>query len=462
MTKLSALDLAFFIAESEGSPKHVAGLMLCKKPAGSPANFGRKLIDELKSSDNLNEPFNLVIQFAGMKGPHRKPCPDFNIDDHVFYHPHKKKISWLDAKDMVARLHEPLMDRSRPLWEYHLIDGIEGGRFAVYTKIHHAYADGMTMARWLDRCLATSPDDMQLTPPWTLEPENSDPVEDNRFILSKTIKGLGSLTWGQVVTTGGIAKLAAQQYLERLGITHEAVTLAFDASDNTELTGSSSPGRGIATTWIAMDRIKQVCKASRSTLNHVALSCIDGALHRYLEEAGTPVDHPITIQMPVNLRSDDGDQKAGNKLGVALVKLANPTEDPFQRHSEVGHSLHKVKQHVESVRGDSMEQFTVLTALTGELIEKLHLSNRLPANGHTLVSNLPGPREPRYLKGARVEQMYPISVLVPGLRMNITLFSCAGILNIGIVATKDLQNLDQLARFISEEFDSLEDAVLSQ
>ena len=70
-----------------------------------------------------------------------------------------------------------------------------------------------------------------------------------------------------------------------------------------------------------------------------------------------------------------------------------------------------------------MEQFTVLTALTGELIEKLKLSNRLPANGHTLVSNLPGPGEPRYMKGARVEQMYPISVLVPGLRMNITLFS---------------------------------------
>ena len=461
MRKLSVLDLAFFIAESEGSPKHVAGLMLCKKPAGSPANFGRKLIDELKTYQQLTEPFNLVIQFAGLKGPHWKPCRNFDIDEHVFYHRQKKKISWLDAKGMVARLHEPMMDRSRPLWEYHLIDGIEGGRFAIYTKIHHAYADGMTMARWLDRCLSTSPDDMQLQPPWTLPETTRKPPKAPKSVLSSTIKGLNTLAWRQVVATGGIAKLTAQQYLERLGVTHDAVTKAFDASDDTALTGSSSPGRSIATTWVTMEQVKRICKASHSTLNHVALSCIDGALHRYLDEAGSPVDHPITIQMPVNLRSDGDNVAAGNKLGVALVKLANPTSDPYQRHSEVGHSLHQVKRQVENVDGDSMEQFTVLTALTGELIEKLHLSNRLPANGHTLVSNLPGPRDPRYIKGARVEQMYPISVLVPGLRMNITLFSCAGILNMGIVATRDLKNLDQLALFIREEFDLLEDAVLN-
>ena len=144
-----------------------------------------------------------------------------------------------------------------------------------------------------------------------------------------------------------------------------------------------------------------------------------------------------------------------------MVELANPTNDPYVRFTEIGHSLHRAKKHVDSVSENAMEQFTVLAALTGELIEKLNLSNRLPANGHTLVSNLPGPRGPRYLKGARVEQNYPISVLVPGLRMNITLLSCADILNFGIVATKDLENLDLLARFIKEEFKQLEEAVVS-
>lgn len=459
MKQLSLLDLAFFVAESEGSPKHVAGLMLCKKPPGSPANFGRQLIKELKNHQEPTEPFNLVIQFTGLTGPHWKICQDFNINEHVFYHGSKKTISWREAKDAVAELHEPVLERSRPHWEYHLIDNIEGARFAIYTKVHHAYADGMTMARWLDRCLSKSPDNLRLQPPWTLPQGDEKPVSDNEPILTKTIKNLNNFVWSQVVTAGGLAKLTAQQYLERLGVTHHAVTLAFNASDDTALTGSPSPGRSIATTWMAMDEVKNVCKASRSTLNHVALSCIDGALHRYLEESGNPVNHPITIQMPVNLRSNNGIEGAGNKLGVALVELANPTDDILQRHSEVGHSLHRVKQHIESVRGDSMEQFTVLTGLAGELIEKLRLSNRLPTNGHTLVSNLPGPGGSRYLKGARVEQMYPFSLLVPGLRMNITLFSCGGILNIGIVATKDLEDLDLLARFIREEFDLLSCAV---
>ena len=119
MRKLSVLDLAFFLAESQDSPKHVAGLMLCKKPAKCPANFGRTLVQELKTCTDLVEPFNLVIKFGGLTGPHWEPCENFDIDEHIFYHPNRKKISWLEAKERVARLHEPMMERSRPLWEYH-------------------------------------------------------------------------------------------------------------------------------------------------------------------------------------------------------------------------------------------------------------------------------------------------------------------------------------------------------
>jgi diacylglycerol O-acyltransferase len=145
--KLSALDLAFFLAETEGSPKHVAGLMLFRKPAGKRRDFGRRLVDELKRYDQPTEPFNLVIHFAGLTGPRWQPARDFDIDQHVFYHRPRRSSSWLQVKDFVAGLHEPVMDRSRPLWEYHLVDGIEGNRFAVYFRVHHAYADGMTGCR---------------------------------------------------------------------------------------------------------------------------------------------------------------------------------------------------------------------------------------------------------------------------------------------------------------------------
>jgi WS/DGAT/MGAT family acyltransferase len=460
MRKLSILDLAFFLAETEGSPKHVAGLMLCQKPAGARPDFCRKLVAELKTHDQPTEPFNLIIHFLGMKGPHWQPCEDFDIDEHVFYHKPKKTISWLEVKDFIARLHEPVMDRTKPLWEYHLVDGIKGSKFAVYTKVHHAYADGMTMARWLDQSLSRSPDDMSLKPAWTLSPRKQKFRKASGSPLTGALRGLTTQAWEQVQTTGGIAKLTAQQGLERLGITRKAIMLPFSAGNNTALTGSSSPGRSIATTSLAMNDVKRLCKATRSTLNHVALTCIDGALHRYLDEHGESISHPLTIQMPVNLRTDN-DSKAGNKLGVALVELAEPTGDAYQRHREIGHSLNNVRNHLESVPGDSMQQYTVLVALAGELIGKLNLTDRIPATGHTLVSNLPGPRDSLYVKGAKIEQMYPISTLVPGLRMNITLFSCAGILNFGIVATKDLRDLDSLATYIQEEFSELEEAVLN-
>jgi len=451
MRKLSALDLAFFIAESKESPKHVAGLMLFKKPPGSPANFGRKMVEDLKTHQQLTEPFNLVIQFSGLTGPRWKICDQFDVGQHVFYHAAKKTRTWKEARELAARLHEPLMDRSKPLWEYHLIDHIENARFAVYFKVHHAYADGMTMTAWLEKTLSGSADDLQLHPPWTARLVKRSRTKKSAFSLSAGIQELNKVTRDQVLTAAGMIRLGAQQLLERTGMTRGNVSLNFGTAHETPLTGSATSGRKIATTYIPMDEMRNVCKTTRSTLNHVALTCIDGALHRYLEKTGHAVDHPITIQMPVNLRNSD-DSVSGNKLGVALVELANPTDDPFRRLQEVGHSLHNVKHQVANIRGDSMQQYTVMLALAGELLEKIKLSDRLPTNGHTLVSNVPGPAHTLYLKGARLEQMYPVSVLVPGLRMNITLFSYDGILNIGIVATGDLKELDHLADLIREEF----------
>jgi len=458
LRKLSALDLAFFLAETRASPKHVAGLMLFSKPARARRDFGRLLTEELKRHDQPTEPFNLVIRFTGLTGPRWEPAGSFDIEQHVFYHRSGKNISWAEARQLVAQLHEPLLDRSRPLWEYHLIDGIEGGHFAVYFKVHHAYADGMTMTAWLPKTLSESPGDRAVRPVWTLPTGRSRRSEVGRASLTGRLRGLASKSLSQAMTLGGMAKLATQQSLERTGITHKAVALQFHTAHKTPLTGSTTPGRQIATAVLDMEEIRAVCSIARATLNHVALACIDGALHRYLATVGCPVDDALTIQMPVSLRRD-GEDRSGNKLGVALVELAQPTTDPVRRLQDVGHSLHKVRNQVDNVAGDAMQQYTVLSALSGELIDKFGLSDRIPASGHTLVSNVPGPTQTLYLKGARLEQNFPISVLVPGLRMNITLFSYDGRLNFGIVATRDLEQLDLLAEYIEDEFGRLQAAV---
>ncbi|NNK31641.1 MAG: wax ester/triacylglycerol synthase family O-acyltransferase [Xanthomonadales bacterium] len=461
MRKLSLLDLIFFLVESEDSPKHVAGLMRCKKPPKARADYCRRLFDELRTHDQLTEPFNLVINFVGLQGPHWEYCQDFSIDQHLFYHRPKRSLSWQEAKDLAAALHEPLMDRDKPLWEFHLIDGIKGGRFAIYLKLHHAYADGMTMTSWLNRSLSESPEGYDLAPVWELPPPRRSGAASGKTSLTSALGKLTGQAWRQVLTAGGIAKLSAQQYLERSGLTHEAVALLFSTAKDTPMTGSATPGRSIATSSVAMDRLNRLRKSTCSTLNHVALACIDGAMHRYLAASGIVLDHPISIQMPVNLRTD-GDGPAGNKLGITLVDLARPTDDPYRRLREIGYKLRNVKNQVAGVPGSSFEQFTILVAGMSEVIDKLQLTDRLPTNGHTVVSNVPGPVHPLYLLGSRVERMYPISTLAPGLRLNITMFSYAGVLHFGLVGTRDLENLQDLADLVVDEFEALENAVASR
>ncbi|NTV86771.1 MAG: wax ester/triacylglycerol synthase family O-acyltransferase, partial [Burkholderiaceae bacterium] len=168
MSTLSLLDLGFFIAETEASPKHVAGLLVCKRPAGAKAGFVKDLYREYLSFTDVKAPFNRVINISLKAMPHWEVAQAVDLNQHIFYH--KLTPGHNDRQalyDFVAKLHVPMLDRSRPLWELHVIDGLTEGRFALYQKVHHAYADGVTMARWTAQGLSASPDDLELTPTWS-------------------------------------------------------------------------------------------------------------------------------------------------------------------------------------------------------------------------------------------------------------------------------------------------------
>lgn len=458
MRKLSLMDLAFFIVESEDSPKHVATLMRCKKPANSAPDYAEKLIHELKAFDAVSEPFNLVINFFGFTGPQWEYARDFSIDNHVFYHNPGKTISWQEAREIASLMHEPMLDRSRPLWEFHLIDNVRGGRFALYLKLHHAYADGVTMTRWMNEGLSQEPEDPDFVPAWSISPKRSKSQRPSLPHPARLLCGMAGIAKQQARAAKGMLKLTAQQAIERAGLTRDAVALLYSTPSDTPLTGSATPGRSVATSGVPMSRVNRLCGSTCSTVNHVALACIDGAIHGYLADLGIVLDHPISIQMPVNLRSKDSNS-SGNKIGITLVDLAHPTTNPYRRLRDISFKLHNVKYQVAGIPAVSFEQFTFLAGGAGEVINKLQLTDSLPTNGHAVVSNLPGPETPRYLQGSRVERMYPISTLSPGLRLNITMFSYDGILHFGLVATRDLPELQKLADRIVTEFAVLERSV---
>lgn len=457
MSKLSLLDLAFFIAESDASPKHVGGLLLFKKPPKAGATYVKKLYQEYLEATEVKAPFNRVIHFSLTGLPRWKTQREVDLSQHIFYHKLPRGHNDRSALyAFVSGLHTPRLDRSRPLWEMHVIDGLPNGTFALYQKLHHAVADGVTMARWTAQGLADSAQEMDLRPVWTMRHGMGGASrERQRQDMIQTV-------WAQIASNGkralGIGRLAAMLLLESVKLTKNAIALPFLASANTPLTGQVTAGRQFATAAVSMARIRHVRERTRSTLNHVALTCVDAALHRYLKDQGVQLSRPITIQMPVNLRQE-GEKTAGNKIGIVQVELSAPTDDPYVRLRNIGFSLRNVRTMIDSVTPEAIESYTLITGVFGQLAEMLKLSNRLPPTGNTLVSNVPGPAHTLYLKGARMQEMHPISTLPPSNLLNITLFSYADELYFGLIATDELPHLDCLATYLAEAFTELESCV---
>jgi len=458
MSKLSLMDLAFFVAESEASPKHVAGLLIFKRPEGAKPGFAQRLYKQYLAFTDVQPPFNRTIQFSLAALPRWQDQDEVDLHQHVHFHKLKRgQNRRADLYRLVAELHAPLLDRARPLWEVHVIDGLWDGQFALYQKMHHAYADGVTMTRWTEQGLSASPDDLDLTPVWATNHGGAAETRRQKLKLQAGQALLQRLL-GAGKQVLGIGRLGAMLLLESVKLTKNAIALPYVSSHHTPLTGQVSAGRQFASTAIAMARLQRVRAITRSTLNHVALTCLDGALHRYLRDQGVTLARPIVIQMPVNLRAA-GDHAAGNKIGIILVELSAPTDDPYVRLRNIGYSLRNVRTMVDGVVPSAIESYTLMTGLIAQLAEMLQLSRQLPPMGNTLVSNVPGPKHRLYIQGARMEEMYPISTLPPSNLLNITLFSYAGELAFGLIATDELPALDALGGYIQQAFDELEQAV---
>lgn len=460
MSRLSLLDLAFFVAENEASPKHVAGLHIHQIPKGGGANFAKQLYEEFLTHTDVQPPFDRVINFVSPTiMPSWGTAESVDLEQHVFFHKLKAGANDREALyALAAQLHEPMLDRSRPLWEVHVIAGLWDKQFAVYYKMHHAVADGITMTRWGVESLRDTPDDLTVTPVWTL-----DHTHRSRSALKKRLdQQVAGTVWKQLTANSkramGIGRLTAMLALEAFKLTKNAIALPFMASGDTPFTGNASPGRQFATAAVPMARIDAIRKVARATLNHVALTCLDGAMHRYLADEGVELDRPITIQMPVNLRRE-GDKAAGNKIGIILVDLSQPTDDAYVRLRNVGYSLRNVRAMIDSVAPEAVETYTILTGLLGQIAGMFKLADMVTPLGNTLVSNVPGPAERLYMKGAELREMHPLSTMPATHLLNITLFSYAGTLYFGLIATDVLPNLQRLAGYIEEEIASLEEAV---
>jgi len=454
---LTIVDNGFLITETDESPKHIAGLQTYQKPKRAAKNFVKKLLDDWAKVDTVVAPYNLVLNAKNPLSPYWEECPDFKAQDHLFFLT-LKDGSQDELNALISDLHEARLDRSKPLWRCFFIDGLSDNRFAIYFSFHHSVLDGISAGKIMERTLSDKASTKGLPPFWAMKdnPYNKKSGRAKPTLLDKVM----STAAGNVKAAYGLSRISTQLCLEAVGLTKNAISLPFTAAP-TPLTGNVTSKRTFTTSALPMDRVNHLRKITRNTLNHIALACLDGALHRYLDHINHPLDATLTITMPVSLRKEDA-KVGGNQIGLVATTLSPKTDDPIIRLREIGMSLQAVRHQIDESPAVSIQAYSLVTNGVAQLFDTVNASSVLPALSHTIVSNVPGPRKPLYLEGAELIGWYPVSTLGPGHRLNVTMFSYNGKLDFGIIGASDfLPDLDILGKYIFEEFEELEKAVMS-
>ena len=439
MALMSLNDTIFLELETREAPMHVGGLQLFEPPEGAgPDLLARMYADMLDTTDIDQRLSRRCYRSAGGVGPWMWERDEaIDLEHHVRHSalPHPHRVRELLA--LVSRLHGTPLHRSRPLWEMHLIEGLADGRYAVYTKVHHALMDGMAGMRMAQDVLSTDPDEIGMAPPIAARarprvpelqptPPSRNPVRRVASAVSDVV-GASSMVLG----TGE----AALRNLWK-AFRDEAVAAPYKAPRsilNVPITGA----RRFAAESYAIERFKAITAASGCTFNDAVLAVCSGALRRYLDELGELPEDPLIAMVPVALRKGEEAGSGGNMVGMVLANLATHLPDPQDRLALVRESMQKGKLGLE---GLTPTQVVLLSGLVGAgtVLGPLYRFEPLRKPPYNLViSNVPGPSQPLYFDGARLVGSYPLSIPLSGQAMNITVVSYDGELQLGITGCRE-------------------------
>ena len=379
--------------------------------------------------------------------------PDVDLEHHVRLSalPSPGRVRELLA--LTSRLHGTLLDRHRPLWEAHIIDGLQGRRFAVYTKIHHSVVDGVSALRLLQHSLSHDPAARDLPMPWSVEPPRR-PSEEHPGALASLLDIPRSAlsAAGEIL---GLAPAAGKAFAKALVDQSSYLpSLAPKTILNQQITGAR---RYAAQSW-KMDRIKGLATATGTTINDVVLAMCSSALRTYLDSLGALPEAPLIAMTPVSLRREREDI-GGNAVGAILCNLATDVDDPAKRLEAIHDSMEQGK---ESLRAMSPTQIMLASAatLTPMVFSMVAGLRRVAGPAYNLViSNIPGPKDALYWNGARLEGVYPLSIPMDGQALNITVTSYNGNLDFGLTGCRrTVPHLQRLLEYLEVGLAELESA----
>ncbi|MEZ0362085.1 wax ester/triacylglycerol synthase family O-acyltransferase [Mycobacterium sp. pUA109] len=451
---MSPTDSMFLHAEQPERPVNIGALALLRPPEGGDARDVRGMFaTALRRRE---------VAPLWRRRPHRsitslgqwcwRTDADIDLDYHVRHSGLPSPAGHAELWDLVSRVHSVPLDRTRPLWQFHLIEGLADGRYAVYVKIHHALADGVSAMRLLRRTVSADADQRGMPALW--EVSDGERGAGGGFRALDAARGM----IGGAEALAGVGPALLDTAWRAMRHRGGPLTLA---APHTPLNVPISGARSFAGCSFALDRLRLVAKHTDATLNDVVLTMCAGALRRYLLDRNALPAASLMAMVPVSLRGDDpvdtADVVPGNKVGTLMCSLGTHLDDPAERLAVVQTSMRDGKA---ALAGRGQLQVLAMSALGAAPLALAMTVGRAPAPlrpPNVLISNVPGPSGPSYWNGARVEALYPLSVPVDGQTLNISCTSVDDQVSFGLTGCRRaVPRIGALADYLGRELDLLD------
>lgn len=463
MHHLSSMDAAFLHLETHETPMHVGSLMIYELPKGYKGDYYEDVRAVIGSRMHLISVFRrkLAQMPFELADPVWIDDDDIDLDYHVRHMTLRKPGTMAQLEKVVARLHATMLDRSRPLWEVVVIDGLEDGRIGYYTKAHHSGIDGKAGIE-LSKILYDPTPEIRKVPPPRRRAGSGYQLGMAELLeasVSNTAAQYAKLA--RLLPTAASAIAAASQAFVSQLTPKEGRGLNLGLSAKTSFNVPVTNQRSYTTMVLPLKEIKALGKRVGGTVNTIVMAMCGAGLRRFFAERGELPRESIMAAVPVSLRTP-GDDQMNNQVSVVRVDLATDIDDPVERFRAVHASSEAAKAVVTQLKPVLGADFPVVGSpwlMTGlaSLFARSGLPGRLPPLATVLISNIPGLSDPMYLAGARMMHFFPMSIPFHGNAVNITVQSYTDQLEFGITACRQALSQEESHELMSYLRDALDE-----
>lgn len=460
MKQLSGIDATFLYMETEQTPMHVAGLTLYDLPKGFRGSFHKHFTEFFKTRVHLIPIFGMKLAKAAFELDHPGwvDAGDLDFDYHIQSAKLPKPGTRKQLEDLVAELHSERLDRSRPLWQFTIIEGLEGRQAALYSKVHHAAVDGgagMVITQALYDMTETP---REVPPPEPKAPTRK-PSQPERAILTMN-DIVTNLMRQQITLLESVPKVMSQMTDLLTPFLSGQTGLPQFLAPRTPFNVTVGARRSYAARSIPLAEVKKIAKAREAKLNDVVMAITSGAVRRYLLERQALPDAALVAFAPISLR-EVGNTDINNQVFGMNVPLATNYGNPLKRLDKIKQESGASKLMAGGIKDAAPGDFTLVgapTLLPGlmQLYGSTRLAEMVPQVVNMCISNNMGPPFPLYCAGAKVTALYPVSIATHGVGLNVTVQSYLDHLDFGLTCDhKAVPDVDHLGDLMVDAFEEL-------